>query len=206
MRVGLVAVYFVGLLIAEALRWPQRVRRVRSQTMRHVRDRRSRGPEFVVLFWIVLGMWVLPGAYAFTPVLRSFDYLLPSWVSWIGVGVFAAGLVVRWRAHQALGAEWSPTLETSREHTLITHGIYASIQHPIYAAMVLWAVAQPILLQNALAGPAGLVAVGLLWLIRVPREEAMMRERFGDGYRQYAARTGRMLPALHRSPPSSSER
>lgn len=46
----------------------------------------------------------------------------------------------------------------------------------------------------ALAGVGGIVAVALIWLVRVPREEAMMVERFGDAYREYMSRTGRLLP------------
>ena len=35
-----------------------------------------------------------------------------------------------------------------------------------------------------------------LYLIRVPREEAMLLERFGDEYRDYMARTGRVFPRM----------
>jgi protein-S-isoprenylcysteine O-methyltransferase Ste14 len=40
----------------------------------------------------------------------------------------------------------------------------------------------------------GPLAVALIWLIRVPAEERMMRERFGDEYVQYARKTGRVIP------------
>ena len=193
MRAALAVIYVSGLVFAEALRIPLRLRRARSVEIWHSRAG-SRSAEIIVLLGIWVGLWVLPGAYAFTSVLSGFDYALPSWMGWCGIGVFAAGLAVRWRAHAALGSLWSPTLETADRHSLVTRGIYASIRHPIYASMLLWAAAQPLLLQNTLAGPAGLVTVGLLWLVRVPREEAMMLERFGDAYRDYMQRTGRLFP------------
>ncbi len=36
----------------------------------------------------------------------------------------------------------------------------------------------------------------LLYAQRIPREEAMMLNQFGDGYRRYMNRTGRWIPRL----------
>lgn len=68
------------------------------------------------------------------------------------------------------------------------------MRHPLYASLLLWGGAQPFLLQNLLAGPGGAVAAALIWLVRVPAEERMMRERFGEEYERYARRTGRVFP------------
>ena len=59
---------------------------------------------------------------------------------------------------------------------------------------IVWAAAQPFLLQNAVAGLGGAAAVTLVWLVRVPREEAMMLGAFGDDYRNYMATVGRLMP------------
>ncbi|MBI1255609.1 MAG: hypothetical protein GC196_14865 [Hyphomonas sp.] len=45
---------------------------------------------------------------------------------------------------------------------------------------------------------AGSPAFFLMHVIRIPREEAMMRETFGDAYDAYAARTGQVFPDLKR--------
>jgi protein-S-isoprenylcysteine O-methyltransferase Ste14 len=55
-------------------------------------------------------------------------------------------------------------------------------------------IAQILLLQNWIAGLASLVALFPIYVIRVPREESMMVERFGEEYRLYISRTGRILP------------
>ena len=68
----------------------------------------------------------------------------------------------------------------------------------MYASGWLWAVSQALLLHNWIAGLAGLVAFVPLYFIRVPREERMMLDNFGDAYRAYAARTGRIVPRLGR--------
>jgi hypothetical protein len=48
------------------------------------------------------------------------------------------------------------------------------------AAHLLWAVAQLLLLQNWIAGPAFLVASLPLYVVRIPREEEMMVGEFGE--------------------------
>ena len=66
----------------------------------------------------------------------------------------------------------------------------------MYSAFWLWAVAQGLLLPNWVAGFAGLISFGILFLGRVAREEQMMTETFGDEYRDYMVRTGRIVPPL----------
>ncbi len=87
-------------------------------------------------------------------------------------------------------------MEIREEHTLVTRGIYKYMRHPMYSAHFLWAIAQALLLQNWIAGPAFLVTSVPLYLFRVPVEERMMLERFGEEYRLYMNRTGRMFPRL----------
>ena len=131
--------------------------------------------------------------------LRWFDYALPPWLAWPAVAVFALGLVVRWQAHTALGRAWSPTLDLADGHRMVTSGIYGRIRHPIYTSLILWGVAQPVLLQNLIAGLGGVIAVVLIWLVRVPAEEQMMLDRFGKDYSQYIDRTGRVFPRVRGS-------
>jgi protein-S-isoprenylcysteine O-methyltransferase Ste14 len=52
------------------------------------------------------------------------------------------------------------------------------------------------LLPNWIAGLAGILGFGTLYLFRVGREEAMLLEAFGDEYRDYMRRTGRVIPRL----------
>ncbi len=95
------------------------------------------------------------------------------------------------------GRNWSVTRKVRAEHRLISQGVYAYVRHPMYSAFFLWALAQLFLLPNYIAGPAGLVGFGTLYLFRVGREEALMLETFGDEYEAYRARTKRLIPWIH---------
>ncbi len=78
----------------------------------------------------------------------------------------------------------------------IQRHILDHIRHPTYAAHWLWAIAQALLLQNWIAGLAMLASFLSLYLLRVPREEEMMLEHFGEEYGSYMNRTGRVIPHL----------
>jgi len=42
-----------------------------------------------------------------------------------------------------------------------------------------------------------------MYVMRVPREEQLMCEHFGQQYREYMAATGRLLPRLKQTRPSA---
>jgi protein-S-isoprenylcysteine O-methyltransferase Ste14 len=188
-----IAIYWAGLAFAEGLRLPHRIARLRNPRGGSIHPVPYRISELFVMTAILLGLWAIPLAYAFTDWLQPLNYSLPSWAVWLGAGLAAISLVLRVAAHRSLAEQWSFTLETTDSHTLVASGIYSFMRHPIYAALILWAAAQPFLLQNILAGMAGSIAVLLVWLVRVPREERMMLDRFGDEYRRYIWRTGRLI-------------
>ena len=149
---------------------------------------------------LLTGMWlasmVLPFLVIATPWLDAFDYRLPDMTTWIGLALLVPYLWLFWRSHADLGRNWSPGLEVRTEHELVTRGVYAQIRNPMYAAIWLGAFAQALLIQNWIGGFAVIPAFAARWFIRVPREEAMMRRRFGAAWDAYVARSGRLLPRV----------
>ena len=51
-------------------------------------------------------------------------------------------------------------------------------------------------LHNWLAGFGTIVGFGLMYLLRVSKEEEMMLAQFGEQYKTYMANTGRIIPKL----------
>jgi protein-S-isoprenylcysteine O-methyltransferase Ste14 len=149
---------------------------------------------------ILLGLngvaMLVPLVYVFSSWMDFADYSLPDWLRWIGVLLFAGAAVLLWKTHRDLGRNWTPTLGFRDEHTLVTEGIFKIIRHPMYAAHLLWALAQPLILTNWIAGFSFLIAQIPLFLLRVGAEEQMMLDQFGDQYRDYMKNTGRLFPKL----------
>lgn len=158
-------------------------------------DHSSRSDRLLVLL-VVLAQGGLPLLLIFTPLLNAASYTLPQAALWPGAALMLAGLLLFWRAHADLGRNWSVTLELAEQHRLVTHGVYRHIRHPMYAAFYVLALGQLLLLHNAIAGGAALLAVSVMYLVRKPHEEGMMIQAFGDDYRAYMARTGGVLPRL----------
>lgn len=190
--------YATGLVAGSVIRALYTRRHKREEIADHRRSRL----EISLMAITSLGFIVIPVSYLLSPWLDFADYGLPTWarlgVGWLGAALFAAALWLLWRSHVDLGENWSPQLEIRQEHSLVTRGMYRYVRHPMYAAHWIWAVAQAMLLQNWIAGWAFLVLFLPLYLVRVPREEQMMLDRFGEEYRAYMARTGRMVPPFWR--------
>ena len=188
-------VYFLIGLIANDLLFAVDARRMKQN---RVIDDRKTGLEFPLSILAFLGMQVIPVLYVLTSWLDFADYHLSTWAGLVGAAIFTVALWLYWRSHADLGRNWSPLLQIKGGHSLVTHGVYQYIRHPIYAADWLWGIAQALLLQNWIGGLAALASMLPVYLFRVPREEQMMLEHFGEEYRLYMSRTGRVIPRLRR--------
>jgi len=190
------ALYFLGMLAEIAIRLPHERRRRRE---RGAVDRVS-GLERSLLGLMFLGMLFVPAGYTLTPWFDRADYRLSpeagGRAGGIGAAVLAVAVWLFWWSHADLGRNWSPSLQLREGHELVTGGVYRSIRHPIYASQWVWGVAQALLLRNWISGWSGLVLFAPLYLSRVPREEQMMLEQYGEAYRAYMDRTGRVFPRL----------
>jgi protein-S-isoprenylcysteine O-methyltransferase Ste14 len=188
------ALYLAGIFAEIVLRMPHQ--RERGQVS--VADSRVSQAERRRVGFVFLGMGLIPLVYICTRWLDRANYRWSPATSaragGLGSIMLGAALWLFWRSHADLGRNWSPSLEIGDQHTLVTQGVYQVIRHPMYASQWLWSIAQILLLQNWIAGPASLVFFLPLYLGRVPQEEQMMLDHFGDAYRAYMDRTGRVIP------------
>src|SRR3954468_23454207 len=196
-------VYLAGLIVYIAIRGVFGGRTKRDEKLLSRGDLGDR----VLVGIVFVGNIVLPALYLFTPWLGFADYprcairdtgceMWAAIVPWGGAAVMIIALWLFWRSHADLGLNWSITLEMRKDHELVTQGVYRRVRHPMYTAIFLFAIAQGLLLQNWLAGWGGLVSFAALYLFRVGREEEMMRQFFGEPYRAYMKRTGRLWPRV----------
>jgi protein-S-isoprenylcysteine O-methyltransferase Ste14 len=186
------AIYFAALVIQMIIRAPLN----RKRRQEKMSERRVSGQEIFILLLLLLGGFIMPIIYATTNWLDFADYNVPTWASWLGVLLLAAGLFIFWRAHADLGLNWSPSLEIREKHELITHGIYGIIRHPMYASQWLVAIAQPLLLHNWIAGFLNLLVFIPFYFLRVKAEEQLMLDSFGTQYQEYRKTTGGVLPKI----------
>ena len=144
-----------------------------------------------VLFFLLIGWLVI---YAINPSWMSvLSIPFPDWLRWLGFFLGLASLVFWTWTQIALGKQWSPQLQLREEHHLVTSGPYARIRHPLYTAMFGYGISLALVTANWIfVILAVMVIVGMF--LRVPKEEQMMIDEFGEEYQAYKQRTGRFLP------------
>ena len=157
-------------------------------------DRRVGVQEKLLLSAMLVTSLLFPVLYLFTPLFSFANYELPYGVHSCGLLSMIVGLWLFWRSHVDLGQNWSVSLELRQDHQLVSHGVYRRVRHPMYASIWLWGLAQAMMLANWFAGWAVIPAFAAMYFVRTPREERLMCEEFGDDYREYARRTGRLFP------------
>ncbi|MEM1134121.1 MAG: protein-S-isoprenylcysteine O-methyltransferase [Pseudomonadota bacterium] len=161
-----------------------------------ITEKQSVSVEKLLLALVSIGGTFLPLLHLTTGLFAFANYSLPDWAVIIGAVMLIPGGWLFWRSHADLGRNWSVTTELRKDQELVTSGVYQRIRHPMYTAIWILFLAQPLFVHNWIAGLAGPVSFGIMYIIRVPYEEAMMRKQFGDSYDDYCNRSGRLLPAL----------
>jgi len=158
-------------------------------------EREGRGMFAIrVIAFLLLITWLV--LYAINPRwMQVLGFPLPGWLRWAGfaLGLLSLGLWT-WTQRE-LDTQWSAQLQLREEHHLVTSGPYTRMRHPLYTAMCGWGVSLALVTANWVF-VAMAVAVFAVFFARVPREEQMMIERFGDQYRQYMKKTGKFFPKL----------
>ena len=114
---------------------------------------------------------------------------------WTGAGLALATLPLVYWVFHTLGLNITDTVEVRERHTLVTHGPYRWVRHPLYTALLILVPASLLVTTNLYVGLCG--ALGVYLISRRTRiEEAKLIERYGDVYRGYMARTGGFLPRV----------
>ncbi|MCP6758298.1 MAG: protein-S-isoprenylcysteine O-methyltransferase [Fischerella sp. CENA71] len=185
-------IFTIGVVLSVIIRIPYQ----RETRKNIIIDDRKTPEEKITLLLIFVGMLLLPFSYVLSPWLNFANYHLPIWTNILGMLTFAIALWLFWRTHDDLGKNWSPTLQIREGHTLVKYGVYRVIRHPMYTSVLLWCIAQALLLPNWIAGLSGLVSFTIAYATRIDKEEQMLLEQFGDEYETYKQQTTRLVPYL----------
>lgn len=158
--------------------------------------RQREGSEARVVEYVFLLLLAALAVYVFFQGgggLRRVAFPAPPWLRWAGVGLGVASVGLFAWTHVVLGRFWSPYLQLRPGHRLMTTGPYARIRHPMYSGIVGWMISLGLVAANWI--PFAFAALSALnFVLRIRGEEKMMLQEFGDEYRQYMKRTGRLLP------------
>lgn len=184
-------IYPAGMLIASVIRksYAWKYRKIK------IKEGKRSAIDISLIFFSSLGL-ILPLVFIFSSVLDFADYKRPEPIGRGGAGtaVYCAFIWLLWRSHSDIGKNWTMVLGIRENHILVRSGVFKYIRHPMYAAHWLWAIAQAMLLENRIAGFSFLVSLVPPCFYRMRKEEELLINEFGNEYREYMDKTGRILP------------
>ncbi len=187
-------ILIAGVLVMR-IYFARQVRRAGERVMpdRQAIEREGRAVFAVrVLLGLLLAAWLVIYAI-YPPWLAVLSIPFPDWLRWLGFALGLASLGFWTWTQVALGKEWSPQLQLREEHHLVTTGPYAQIRHPLYTAMIGYGTSLALVTANWVFVVFAVVMIAGLFA-RVPQEEQMMIQGFGEEYKAYMQRTGRFFP------------
>ena len=172
--------------------------RHRARSQSETIPRRREGAALIVAR--LLGAMALLGGmvtHVVRPDLMTWaSFPAPGWLPWAGA---LLGLLtipaVRW-VFVSLGRNVSETVLTKQDHELVATGPYRWVRHPLYTTGLALILAVGLMLSSWVVLLLAGITLAFMWLVVIPVEERELLARFGDRYRGYAGRTGRLLPRL----------
>jgi protein-S-isoprenylcysteine O-methyltransferase Ste14 len=143
-------------------------------------------------------------AASYWPVPRAVLWSLPAAWSWVMFALVVAGLGFTWLARLHLGPLWSSTSAPTEDHRIVDTGPYGIVRHPVYAGLLLAALATAVERGRIEAVAGALVLVAAVSL-RAKLEERFLRRDLGDeAYASYRRRVPMLLPFAKIAPGASA--
>jgi protein-S-isoprenylcysteine O-methyltransferase Ste14 len=146
--------------------------------------------------WVVL-QFVLLSAVIFPAVFLRGDWS-HGWMTVLGVALFLVGAGFGIGGACVLGKARTAFPKPKEDSSLIRHGIYARVRHPLYTAVILLSFGWAFIWQSGLALAVAGAQVPF-FVAKARREERWLREQFPD-YVAYAERVPRFIPRLWQLP------
>jgi protein-S-isoprenylcysteine O-methyltransferase Ste14 len=117
-------------------------------------------------------------------------------VRWVGLGLYAAGCILRIAPVFELGDRFSGLVAIQPGHRLETGGLYSVIRNPSYLGLIVLMVGWSLVFRSWLG--VALTALVLPPLAaRMTSEERLLESEFGADYVAYRARTWRLIPWVY---------
>jgi protein-S-isoprenylcysteine O-methyltransferase len=148
------------------------------------------------LLWIVITLCsflAFDVAYGFPAARMGARVVL----RYLGLGLFVAGLAIRWYSIIHLGRFFTVNVAIAANHRLIDTGPYRFVRHPSYTGALMAFLGLGLCLDNWASLAVLVVPIFLVFLWRMRVEESALLQGLGDPYSGYMSRTKRLIPAVY---------
>lgn len=141
---------------------------------------------------------------SYWPVENALLWPTPPALGWTMLALVVFGLVFTWAARLHLGPLWSSTSAPTEAHRIVDTGPYGIVRHPVYAGLLLAAIATAAE-RGRLEAIAGALVLIAAVSLRAKLEERFLRCDLGqDAYEGYRRRVPMLVPFTKFAPAASA--
>lgn len=138
-------------------------------------------------------VWALRRSPVLSPLIDG-QFVLNLILQILAVIIAAASVWLAMSAIRELGKQWSLEARLVEGHKLITSGVYQTVRHPIYTAMLGMLVATGLALSHWIALIIALVVFIAGTKIRTVSEERLLKVAFGEEFTTWKAKVPGLIP------------
>jgi protein-S-isoprenylcysteine O-methyltransferase len=155
------------------------------------------------MLWVVIAVSITAGVLVAQSrslregVIGLFDFPETNWIRPAAIGLFAAGLAVRWWAIVTLGRFFTVDVVIEKDHELVERGPFRWVRHPSYTGVLVAFMGWAMTLENWVALGLVMVPIFVAFARRMKVEEDALRGALGERYVEYMKRTKRLIPGLY---------
>ena len=154
--------------------------RGKVKTKKHHNDKGTKWLLYInFIICIYISVWFVSQS---CPLIIR-DKLFPHFLSYVGILL-------------TLKKAFTLNVQTTNEQYLVTTGIYHKVRNPAYTGSIMSLVGIALSLRNLFATVLVLLFSIICYSIRIYVEEAALRERFQDEFKEYATNTFRLFPYI----------
>jgi protein-S-isoprenylcysteine O-methyltransferase Ste14 len=118
------------------------------------------------------------------------------WLGATGTVLTVAGIVLVVKAQSDMGGSWRIGVDQSERTELVTSGLFRFSRNPIFLGMLMFWLGIAAMVPSPFTLAAAVIAfVGIEIQVRLVEEPYLLRNH-EDTYREYASRTGRLMPGI----------
>ena len=150
-------------------------------------------PIWIVGLLLIVVVTIL--FFLLPPYFWAYVTFAPPWLRILGAAVLIISTAFAIWARLILGTMWSFLDDIKVDHELRTKGPYSITRHPMYTGTL-----GMLLGSMFLSGLSSWAVYFFIWLIidliKIPSEERLLKETFGEQYIQYQRKVPQLIPGL----------
>ena len=140
-------------------------------------------------------VWAVRRLPFFSPFIDD-KYILKVAFQIVAVFLAAGSVWMAMAAIKELGKQWSLQARLIEDHKLVTTGVYGTVRHPIYTAMLGMLLATGLVYSHWIALAAAIIVFVIGTRIRTDIEEKLLRDAFGQEFETWRSRVPGLVPFL----------